>query len=236
LSYIRVVQKTRTLRNYLSTALILFCAFLPVCVPNFSLMDQYSEFAQEVAILCLCGLWLNSILTNVPTVLWPSGFCPGQPRWDGTRKKITHSHLSWSSVILYLLPPSMIHVILPVCAVNTQLCGTFCGTWYLSHSQVHNYKLLLSINKHYVAYFSLCMHEMAIFLFSVLQNFTIFSSNNSCVKTSTSSVPIFDIDTADVSYVRPCWNLLNMQGSCWPGKSWNWTDQGIFRKFHLCRW
>jgi len=41
------------------------------------------------------------------------GLSPGQPEWAGTRRNITHSHLSWSSVIPYLLPPSItIHGIL----------------------------------------------------------------------------------------------------------------------------
>ena len=47
------------------------------------------------------------------TVLQLSGFCPGQPRWAGTR--LTHSHLSWLPIVPYLLPPSiMIHGILSV--------------------------------------------------------------------------------------------------------------------------
>jgi len=49
------------------------------------------------------------------TILRLFGFRPGLPRWAGTRGNIHHSHLSWSSIILYLLPPfTTIHGILPV--------------------------------------------------------------------------------------------------------------------------
>ena len=43
-----------------------------------------------------------------------TALCLGLYGWAGTRRNITHSHLSWLSIILYLLPPStMIHSILP---------------------------------------------------------------------------------------------------------------------------
>jgi len=52
-----------------------------------------------------------------------------------------------------------------------QARNTFCGTWYLPHSQVHNdqtvpIKILaiLPLIKGYIAYFSLRMHDMAILL------------------------------------------------------------------------
>ena len=49
------------------------------------------------------------------TVLQLSGLWPGQPGWAGTRRNIHLSYLSWSSVILYLLPASItIHGNLPV--------------------------------------------------------------------------------------------------------------------------
>jgi len=40
------------------------------------------------------------------TVLRLSWFCPGQPGWAGTRRNI-HLHLSWSSIIPYLLHPHL---------------------------------------------------------------------------------------------------------------------------------
>jgi len=49
------------------------------------------------------------------TILQLSGFCMGRPRSAGRRITFTHSHLSWSSVHPYLLPPSTtIHGILSV--------------------------------------------------------------------------------------------------------------------------
>jgi len=48
---------------------------------------------------------------HTQTVLRLSGFCPEQP---GPKETFTHSHLSWSSIIPYLLPPSItIHSIFP---------------------------------------------------------------------------------------------------------------------------
>ena len=51
--------------------------------------------------------------TTPTTILWPIvRDCPGEPVPEET---ITHSHPSWSSITLYLLPPSAkIHIILPV--------------------------------------------------------------------------------------------------------------------------
>ena len=47
--------------------------------------------------------------TTTTTILWLSGLCPRQPEWAGT------IHLSWSSIIPYLLSPSFtIHGILPI--------------------------------------------------------------------------------------------------------------------------
>jgi len=37
-------------------------------MPNFSVIDEYLEAAQELANFSICGLWRNSILTNAPTV------------------------------------------------------------------------------------------------------------------------------------------------------------------------
>jgi len=37
-------------------------------MPKFSLIDENSEVAQEVATFPICGLRRNSILTNAPTV------------------------------------------------------------------------------------------------------------------------------------------------------------------------
>jgi len=36
-------------------------------MPNFSLIDENLEVAQEVATFPIHGLWQNSILTNAPT-------------------------------------------------------------------------------------------------------------------------------------------------------------------------
>ena len=57
----------------------------------------------------------------------------------------THSHLSWSSVIPYLLPPSiMIHCILARVAIRSVLaytvcCKTFHNSACLFHSRVNNF-------------------------------------------------------------------------------------------------
>jgi len=49
------------------------------------------------------------------TVIRLYGFCPGQSGWMVPEETFTHLHLSWSSVIPYLLHPSTtIHDILPV--------------------------------------------------------------------------------------------------------------------------
>jgi len=49
------------------------------------------------------------------TILQLSQFCPGQPRQAGPEETFTYSHLLWSSIIPYLLPPSItIHGILSV--------------------------------------------------------------------------------------------------------------------------
>ena len=49
------------------------------------------------------------------TVLQLPGFCPGQPGEPVQEETFTHSHLSWTSIIPYLFPPSvMIYVILPI--------------------------------------------------------------------------------------------------------------------------
>jgi len=53
--------------------------------------------------------WPNFIVTHIhrhTTILRLSGFCPEQPGWAVPEETCTHSHLSWSSVIPYLLPPS----------------------------------------------------------------------------------------------------------------------------------
>jgi len=49
------------------------------------------------------------------TVLWLSDFVQDNPGELVPEEKFIHSHLSWSSVIPYLLPPSIIiHGLLPV--------------------------------------------------------------------------------------------------------------------------
>jgi len=57
---------------------------------------------------------LPSSLTHTHNCL--TALCPGQPRWAGTTRNIhPHTHTSWSSNILYQLPPStMIYSILLV--------------------------------------------------------------------------------------------------------------------------
>jgi len=60
------------------------------------------------------GLVANCYSTHT-IILRLYGFCPGQPGWAYTRRTFTHSHLSWSSIVPYLLHPSnTIHGILPV--------------------------------------------------------------------------------------------------------------------------
>jgi len=48
------------------------------------------------------------------TVLWLFGFCPDNPGEPVPEERLTHSHLSWSSIVPYLLPSNTIHGILPV--------------------------------------------------------------------------------------------------------------------------
>jgi len=58
------------------------------------------------------GLYAHTHTHTHTPVLRLYGFCPGEPVPEET---FTHSHLSWSSIVPYLLHPStMIHGILPV--------------------------------------------------------------------------------------------------------------------------
>jgi len=56
---------------------------------------------------------ITTTTTTTTTVLWPFVWdCPSELEPEETN---THSHLSWSSIILYQLPPSTaIHSILPI--------------------------------------------------------------------------------------------------------------------------
>ena len=59
------------------------------------------------------------------TILLLSGFCPGQPEWAGTSRNIHPLTVSWSWIILYLLPPSTtFHGILPVQVIAWQFFST----------------------------------------------------------------------------------------------------------------
>jgi len=54
--------------------------------------------------------------TATTTILWPFGW--DYPVEPVPKETFTHSHLSWSSIILHLLPlSSVIHSILPPCSI-----------------------------------------------------------------------------------------------------------------------
>jgi len=55
------------------------------------------------------------------TILWLSGFCPGLPGEPIPEEAFTHSHLSWLSIVPYLLHPSnAIHDILSIQSTRLQ--------------------------------------------------------------------------------------------------------------------
>jgi len=68
------------------------------------------------------------------TVLWIFGFCTDLPLDPVPEETFTHSHLSWSSIILYLLPPSnAIHGIHHVQFTHTHTHTTvLLHFWHLS--------------------------------------------------------------------------------------------------------
>jgi len=61
----------------------------------------------------------------------------------------------------------LIIIIVLIVIIVTATRNVFCRTWYLSHKQVHNDQTFPN-NNGYIAYFSLRMHEMAVFPLSVL--------------------------------------------------------------------
>jgi len=88
------------------------------------------------------------------TVLWHSGFCPGEPMPEET---FTHSHLLWSSIISYLLHLYiMIHGILPVqftCLTvffhNLSPSFLWCTSWpgtlnFILHTFLHQITVVFS--------------------------------------------------------------------------------------------
>jgi len=71
-------------------------------------LDKYLYSKEDYIKVNLCT-YIHTTVLRLPR------FCQGQPKWAGTRMNITHSHLSWSSVVPYLLHPSItVHDILPV--------------------------------------------------------------------------------------------------------------------------
>ena len=75
-----------------------------------SVMDSWLQVAETEQLLpCQAHTHTHT------TILRLSGFCPGNPDELVPEETFTHSHLSWSSIIPYLLPPSItIHGILSV--------------------------------------------------------------------------------------------------------------------------
>jgi len=124
----------------------------------------------------------------------------GQPGWAGTKRNIHHSHLSWSSIILYLLFPSIaIHGILPVqfmclTVFSHNLCPSFLWStsWsenlhFIFHIFSPNHCLLFAAHAHtntittcfavvpklynlILVYFSLASSHMSVLLISVLHS------------------------------------------------------------------
>jgi len=88
--------------------------------------------------LCICrascSSWCYghaSTTTTTTTVLQLSGFCPWLPGWAGTRRTFTHSHLYWSSFILYLLPSSTV-----ILSVASSLIGNL-RAWQFLRAQCY---------------------------------------------------------------------------------------------------
>ena len=69
-------------------------------VQNARLASQVCYF-ESLIIATVC-----SFTTTTTTILWLSGFCPGQPTWACTRRNIHPLTPIVVSVIPYLLPPS----------------------------------------------------------------------------------------------------------------------------------
>ena len=96
---------------------------------------------------CICGITCETSHTHIhthTTILPLSEFCPGQPGGASTRSNIYPLNLSWSSVIPYLLPVSiLIHGILPVqfttcVAVFFHTLSKFSLAYLLAwHPQIH---------------------------------------------------------------------------------------------------
>ena len=84
-----------TLYFYCQASLCLGCCFL------------------QLLFWCWCNIMLTAITTTTTTIL--QTFVWNYPGELVPEEAFTHSHLSWSLIILYLLPPSTaIHGILPV--------------------------------------------------------------------------------------------------------------------------
>jgi len=79
--------------------------------------DKFQKSSKTIcACVCMCIMeYFIKTTTTTTSILRLSGLCLGQPGWAGTKRNTHHLHLSWLSIIPYLLPPSLtIHGILLV--------------------------------------------------------------------------------------------------------------------------
>ena len=120
----------------------------PAVFPQFWQMGEATTLIQHLLML----YWLYSDVANNNCLM---ALCPGLPGWAGTRRNIhplseCHSHLCWSSNILYQPPPStMIYSILPdqvtcltVCLHNLSPCHLWSTSWsgtlhFILHKFLH---------------------------------------------------------------------------------------------------
>jgi len=95
-------------------------------------------------------LWIYTTTTTTTTaVLWP--FVPDYPGEPVPEETFIHSHLSWSSIILYLLPPSMASSLFNLrawqsfCTISVQVFfGLFLGLAPSTSYSIHFFTQSLS--------------------------------------------------------------------------------------------
>ena len=75
--------------------------------------EMASDLAKGLPSKKFLGCYIKTFLQTQQQLFYD--LCLGLPGWAGTKITFTHSHLSWSSTILCLFPPStMIHSIITV--------------------------------------------------------------------------------------------------------------------------
>ena len=127
--------------------------------------------------------------------------CPGLPGWAGTRRNI-HSHLSWSSDILYQLPPST-----TIPYFFTQSLSSFRNTCPYHHNQFCcSSEIMSSIPN--------------LYLITVHIHLTIFISAHSSFLTGQVSLPWNILLRTQLLYNLP---LINNQWYILIGKHWSHT-------------